>query len=67
MRTGLSALAGYDDEIDNREQAVNKKRAYQLLGQLPTVTVNAYRIIKGEDPVNPDPTLSYSPYSSASL
>ncbi len=60
MRTGLSILAGFDEDIEDRTLTANKKRAYQLLGQLPTITVNSYRIIHGEEPIYPQADLSYS-------
>ena len=60
MRTGLSVLAGFDEAIEDRTLTANKKRAYQLLGQLPTITVNSHRIINGQEPVYPLQDLSYS-------
>ncbi len=60
QRTGLSALAGFDEKIDDRSPEANKKKAYKLLGQLPTITVNSYRIIQQEEPVYPRQDLSYS-------
>ena len=43
QRTALSALAGYDEHIEGRNPEANKEKAYQLLGQLPTITVNSYQ------------------------
>lgn len=60
QRTAISVLAGYDAKIDDRSTPVNKDRAYKLLGQLPAITVNSYRILGGKQPVKPDPALSYS-------
>lgn len=60
QRTGLSALAGFDEAIDDISPVANRKKAYQLLGQLPTLTVNSYRLIKGDQPVYPRQDLSYS-------
>src|SRR5699024_4957665 len=60
QRTAIFVLAGYDDKIDDRSISVNKERAYELLGQLPAITVNSYRILNGKAPVKPDPELSYS-------
>ncbi|GGK05073.1 citrate synthase [Lentibacillus kapialis] len=60
QRTAISVLAGYDEKIDDRSTSVNKERAYELLGQLPMITVNSYRILHGKAPVKPDPELSYS-------
>ncbi|WP_156289590.1 citrate synthase [Oceanobacillus salinisoli] len=60
QRTGISVLAGYEDNIDDRSIEANKKRAYQFLGKLPTITVNSYRMINREKPVYPRPDLDYS-------
>lgn len=60
LRTGLSALSGYDNDLDNRSSEVNKQRAYRLLGKLPAITVNSYRLINGQEAVQPDQNLSYS-------
>ncbi|MDY0407147.1 citrate synthase [Virgibacillus sp. 179-BFC.A HS] len=60
MRTGLSALAGYDEHLLDRSPEVNRDRAYDLLAKLPTITVNSYRILKKQEPVLPRKDLSYS-------
>ncbi len=60
QRTAISALAGFDLALDDRSLEANKHRAYDLLGKLPAVTVNSYRIINNENPIDPDPLLPYS-------
>lgn len=60
LRTGLSALAGYDRQIDDRSPSANKERAYQLLGKMPALTAASYRIINKKEPILPLHTLSYS-------
>ncbi|RDW15495.1 citrate synthase [Oceanobacillus chungangensis] len=60
QRTGISMLAGYDDDLDDRSPSANKDRAYQLLGKLPTLTVNSYRVLQGQEIVAPKKDLSYS-------
>lgn len=60
LRTGLSALSGYDEDIENRSLEANKRRAYALLGNLPAITVNSYRLIHGQEAVQPNQELSYS-------
>lgn len=60
LRTGISVLAGYDEQIDDRSLAVNKSRAYDLLAKLPTITVNSYRILNNQEPVQPQQDLAYS-------
>lgn len=60
LRTGISALGGYDLLIDNRETEVNKKRAYEVLGKVPCIVANSYRILMGEETITPLDDLSYS-------
>ena len=45
LRTGISFISGYDEEIDNRSLAINKERAYRLLGTIPNIVANSYRIL----------------------
>lgn len=60
QRTAISVAAGYDKEIDNRSLEKNKERSYEILGQLPAITINSYRILNQQEPVEPDPNLAYS-------
>lgn len=60
LRTGVSALAGYDDNLDERSLPVNKKRAYHLLGQVPNIVANSYRVIQQMELIHPNEHLSYS-------
>ncbi|MBE1555898.1 citrate synthase [Sporosarcina limicola] len=60
LRTGISALAGYDLEIDRHTVVDNKRRAYEVLGQIPNIIANSYHILQKEDPIYPLQELSYS-------
>src|SRR3954462_291345 len=60
LRTGISFISGYDQDIDNRSLEVNKERAYRLLGTIPNIVANSYRILTKEALVQPDKDLSYS-------
>ncbi|GGE62200.1 citrate synthase [Priestia taiwanensis] len=60
LRTGISALAGYDNDIDNCSVEMNKNRAYKLLGKVPTIVANSYRILNNQQPLTPLQDLSYS-------
>jgi citrate synthase len=60
LRTGISALAGYDPEIDYHTLAANKARAYKLLSQIPEIIANSYHILQSEETVSPLNELSYS-------
>lgn len=60
QRTAISMIGGFDEQIDDRSVAANKKRAIELLGKLPSITVNSYRILQNQDPIQPRADLSYS-------
>lgn len=60
LRTGISALAGYDSQINDRSSRVNKERAYKLLGKVPNIVANSYRVLNKQEVVLPNKDLSYS-------
>lgn len=60
LRTGVSALAGYDENLLDRSRTANLNRAYHLLGNVPNIVANSYHLLNGEDPVEPRQDLSYS-------
>ena len=60
LRTGVSALAGYDENLLDRSRKANLNRAYHLLGNVPNIVANSYHLLNGEDPVEPRQDLPYS-------
>ncbi|KXZ23012.1 citrate synthase 3 [Bacillus nakamurai] len=60
LRTGLSALGGFDKNLDDRSPSENQRRVCELLGKMPNLTVNSYRVINGLEPLAPVESLSYS-------
>lgn len=60
LRTGISALAGYDDEIDDRSREANYRKSIRLLAQVPQIVANSYHISVGQPPIEPRQDLSYS-------
>lgn len=60
LRTGVSALAGYDNDIENRSLEVNKSRGYKLLSKVPNIVANSYHILNNEEPIQPLQELTYS-------
>ncbi|CAM3808438.1 citrate synthase [Bacillus paramycoides] len=60
LRTGVSALAGYDNDIENRALEVNKSRGYKLLSKVPNIVANSYHILNNEEPIEPLQELTYS-------
>ena len=60
LRTGISALAGYDAEIDQHTLASNKKRAYELLSKVPEIIANSFHVLQDGKTIQPLQELSYS-------
>ncbi|MGG2054953.1 citrate synthase [Lysinibacillus pakistanensis] len=60
LRTGISVLAGFDQHINDRSTEMNLSRAYRLLGGMPNIVANSYRVLNGQEVVEPDSQLSYS-------
>ncbi|MDF2668928.1 MAG: citrate synthase 3 [Paenibacillus sp.] len=60
LRTGISALAGFDEELDDRSREANRRKTLRLLAKVPSIVANGYRIQMGQSPIAPDKNLSYS-------
>lgn len=60
LRTGVSTLSGYDENLLDRSRKANLNRAYHLLGSVPNIVANSYHLLNGEDPVEPRQDLPYS-------
>ncbi|MBM7644162.1 citrate synthase [Scopulibacillus daqui] len=60
LRTGISALAGFDSELDDRSKEANRHKAIRLLAKVPAVVANSYHLKMGRPPVEPRKDLSYS-------
>src|SRR5690625_1981911 len=61
LRTGISILAGYDGQIDDRSLDATVHKAYDLIAKMPTMTANSYRILSNQKVIQHDRNLSYSP------
>lgn len=60
LRTGISILAGYDEQIDDRSLDTTMNQAYDLIAKVPTITANSYRILSNQKVIQPNRNLSYS-------
>jgi citrate synthase len=60
LRTGISALAAYDDELDDRSKDANYRKAIRLLARVPQIVANGYRIINKQPIKVPREELSYT-------
>ncbi|MGL4421353.1 MAG: citrate/2-methylcitrate synthase, partial [Gemmataceae bacterium] len=53
LRTAVSVLASFDAEVTDNSPDANFRKAERLLGQMPTVIADFFRISKGEAVVAP--------------
>src|SRR5579875_2099480 len=59
LRTGVSALSGFDPELANASVEANRRRAFRLLALVPQIVANSYHIARGEGLVQPRSDLSF--------
>ena len=57
LRTAVSALAAFDDEVDGNSPEATLRKGTRLTAQAPTIVTTHARIREGKDPVQPDPNL----------
>ncbi|NQX71440.1 citrate synthase [Paenibacillus alba] len=60
LRTGISALASYEPELDDRSLEANDRKAIRLLAKVPQIAAYAYRSKMKQPFIEPDLDLSYS-------
>ena len=57
IRTGISALGCFDTTCDDDSQHAQRRKALQLIAQIPIVTAYFHRHRQGKPLVHPDPSL----------
>ncbi|NOV02228.1 citrate synthase [Paenibacillus planticolens] len=60
LRTGISALASYDEELEDRSKEANTRKAIRLLAKVPQLLANGYQAITEQAFVEPRDDLSYT-------
>ncbi|MCP3028648.1 citrate synthase [Halobacillus sp. A5] len=60
LRTGVSALAGYEENLNARREEEISRTALRLLAKIPNITANSYHILHDEAVVEPKQELPYS-------
>ena len=60
LRTGISALAGYDPDLEDRTADATRRKAIRLLAKVPTIVANSYHVKMQRDTVAPRRDLPYS-------
>lgn len=60
LRTGISVLSGYDEELEDQSKEANLRKSIRLLAKIPSIVANSYRAKSGQDLVTPRQDLTYS-------
>jgi citrate synthase len=60
LRTGVSALAGYDPDLRDASPEANMRKAVRLTAKFPTLVAAFHRLRQGRRPVSPNPDLSHA-------
>src|SRR5918912_2956196 len=60
LRTAASQLSFYDPAEGAVDAANERRKAGQLIAQLPTIVARHHRLRSGREPVPPDPSLGYA-------
>lgn len=60
LRTGISVLAGYDGELDDRSKDANTRKAIRLLAKVPELVANGYRAVTKQPIIQPRKDLAYT-------
>jgi citrate synthase len=60
LRTGISAIASFDDDLEDRSRDMNYKKTIRLLAKVPQIVANGYRAVTKQPLVEPRKDLSYS-------
>lgn len=60
LRTGISALAAFDEELDDRSPEANRRKALRLLARVPALVANSLRVQEGGEIIASSRDLSYS-------
>ncbi len=60
LRTGISAIAGYDRDIEDRSREANYRKSIRLLAKVPQIVAASYQASMRQPLVEPRQDLSYS-------
>ncbi|TFE26263.1 citrate synthase [Cohnella luojiensis] len=59
LRTGISAIASYDEELDDRSNDANTHKAIRLLAKVPQIVANGFQATNNQPLIEPRKDLSY--------
>ena len=60
LRTGISALSAFDDEVADNSVEATLRKGIRLTAQGPTIVAAHHRLRQGLEPVAPNPALNHS-------
>lgn len=60
LRTGISAMAGFDEELEDFSSEANRKKSIRLLAKVPVIVANSYRLKTKKSLIEPQKELSFS-------
>ncbi|HXG36880.1 MAG TPA: citrate/2-methylcitrate synthase, partial [Dehalococcoidia bacterium] len=60
LRTAVSALSTFDTDVNDESREAQMRKALRLTAQFPTIVAAHYRIFRGQEPVDPSPSLSHA-------
>jgi citrate synthase len=60
LRTGISAMSGYEEELEDRSREANYRKSIRLLAKVPQIVATSYRSVMNLEPIAPRKDLSYS-------
>ena len=60
LRTGVSALGGFDPECDDNSVEATRRKGIRITAQVPTLVTAHNRIRQGLDPIAPDKDLNHA-------
>ena len=60
LRTGVSALAAFDPDVNDNSAEATTRKAIRLTAMGPTIVTAHHRLRQGLEPVAPDPSLNHA-------
>ena len=60
LRTGVSYLSHFDEEVEDNGLDAERRKAKRLLAKIPTIIGYGQMVRDGKTPVDPDPTLNHA-------
>ena len=60
LRTAVSALAAYEDEVEDVSHEATLRKGTRVTAQAPTIVATHHRIRSGLKPLDPDPSLNHA-------